>query len=154
MPGLAGWMTWHSIILWRFCTTTPKTIGQQYGRSSWAEPWKIKMVEPIRMNDRLTRGRALKEVGYNTDLCFWLRRFIRANVTIQTRDVRALVANSDLQDHAQPVRDALNLWASFQQIVCLRPAARVQRPTFGSTVNIKPIAAHVAYVCCQDRGRF
>ena len=25
-----------------------RTMGQQRGRRSWAEPWKIKMVEPIR----------------------------------------------------------------------------------------------------------
>jgi tyrosine phenol-lyase len=24
-------------------------MGQQFGRHSWAEPWKIKMVEPLRM---------------------------------------------------------------------------------------------------------
>ena len=26
-----------------------QTMGQQHGRRSWAEPWKIKMVEPIHM---------------------------------------------------------------------------------------------------------
>ena len=26
-----------------------KTMGQQFGRRSWAEPWKIKMVEPIHL---------------------------------------------------------------------------------------------------------
>jgi tyrosine phenol-lyase len=26
-----------------------QTMGQQFGRRSWAEPWKIKMVEPIRL---------------------------------------------------------------------------------------------------------
>ena len=26
-----------------------QTMGQQSGRRSWAEPWKIKMVEPIRL---------------------------------------------------------------------------------------------------------
>lgn len=47
---------------------TPQTIGQQYGRRSWAEPWKIKMVEPISVVNRDVREAALKEAGYNTFL--------------------------------------------------------------------------------------
>ena len=46
----------------------PRTMGQQYGRRSWAEPWKIKMVEPIRMMSREERIRAAAEAGYNTFL--------------------------------------------------------------------------------------
>ncbi|MDQ8153794.1 MAG: tyrosine phenol-lyase [Gemmatimonadota bacterium] len=46
----------------------PRTMGQQFGRRSWAEPWKIKMVEPLRMTDRATRERAMAEAGYNTFL--------------------------------------------------------------------------------------
>ncbi|NOX61991.1 MAG: tyrosine phenol-lyase [Chloroflexi bacterium] len=46
----------------------PQTIGQQFGRRSWAEPWKIKMVEPIRLISRPERERALQEAGYNTFL--------------------------------------------------------------------------------------
>jgi tyrosine phenol-lyase len=48
--------------------TIPQTMGQQYGRRSWAEPWKIKMVEPIFMIDHAVRKQALDEAGYNTFL--------------------------------------------------------------------------------------
>ncbi|MFN8573498.1 MAG: tyrosine phenol-lyase [Gemmatimonadaceae bacterium] len=46
----------------------PQTMGQQFGRRSWAEPWKIKMVEPLSVVDRPQRERALTESGYNTFL--------------------------------------------------------------------------------------
>ena len=45
-----------------------QTMGQQSGRRSWAEPWKIKMVEPLRMIDRAAREQALIDAGFNTFL--------------------------------------------------------------------------------------
>ncbi len=46
----------------------PRTTGQQFGRRSWAEPWKIKMVEPLAVTTREQREAALEGAGYNTFL--------------------------------------------------------------------------------------
>ncbi len=46
----------------------PLTTGQQHGRRSWAEPWKIKMVEPLTVTTREERQAALEGAGYNTFL--------------------------------------------------------------------------------------
>jgi len=39
-----------------------------HSRRSWAEPYKIKMVEPLRMTTREHRERAIAEAGFNTFL--------------------------------------------------------------------------------------
>jgi tyrosine phenol-lyase len=44
------------------------TMGQQHGRRSWAEPWKIKMVEPLKTTTRGQREAAMAGAGYNTFL--------------------------------------------------------------------------------------
>jgi tyrosine phenol-lyase len=43
-------------------------MGQQFGRRSWAEPWKIKMVEPLFLTSREQREAALSRAGFNTFL--------------------------------------------------------------------------------------
>ncbi len=35
---------------------------------SWAEPWKVKVVEPIKMTSAADRARAIEQAGYNTFL--------------------------------------------------------------------------------------
>src|SRR6476660_2243062 len=37
-------------------------------RQSWAEPWKIKVVEPIRILTRVERETAARDAGFNTSL--------------------------------------------------------------------------------------
>lgn len=44
------------------------TMGQQHNRRSWAEPYKIKAVEPIHLTTREQREKAIAEAGYNTFL--------------------------------------------------------------------------------------
>jgi tyrosine phenol-lyase len=44
------------------------TMGEQKGRRSWAEPWKIKMVESIAVISKEEREQAIREAYYNTFL--------------------------------------------------------------------------------------
>lgn len=44
------------------------TMGQQQDRRSWAEPYKIKVVEPLFMTTPEQREKAIVEAGYNTFL--------------------------------------------------------------------------------------
>ena len=43
-------------------------VMKQIQRRSWAEPFKIKSVEPLRMTTREEREQMIKEAGYNTFL--------------------------------------------------------------------------------------
>jgi tyrosine phenol-lyase len=43
-------------------------MGQQFGRRSWAEPWKIKVVEPLNTPSRAQREHAIAQAGWNTFL--------------------------------------------------------------------------------------
>ncbi|MGA7711293.1 MAG: tyrosine phenol-lyase [Rhizomicrobium sp.] len=45
-----------------------RTAVKPERRRSWAEPWKVKVVEPIRMMTREQRQKALAVAGYNTFL--------------------------------------------------------------------------------------
>jgi tyrosine phenol-lyase len=47
-------------------TNTPTPALRR--RRSWAEPWKVKVVEPIRMNTPAERAAAIAAAGYNTFL--------------------------------------------------------------------------------------
>ena len=41
---------------------------EKYKKRSWAEPYKIKVVEPLKMTTREERKRALEDAGFNTFL--------------------------------------------------------------------------------------
>jgi tyrosine phenol-lyase len=48
--------------------STEAPNDSQARRRSWAEPWKVKVVEPIRMTSRAEREAAIRQAGYNTFL--------------------------------------------------------------------------------------
>jgi tyrosine phenol-lyase len=48
--------------------TEPETLLNRQSNRSWAEPWKIKVVEPLKMTTREQREKAIALAGYNTFL--------------------------------------------------------------------------------------
>ena len=49
-------------------TASPTPSENRPSRRSWAEPWKVKVVEPLKMTTRAHRERAIAEAGFNTFL--------------------------------------------------------------------------------------
>lgn len=49
-------------------TDEAKDSHGRSGRRSWAEPWKVKVVEPLKMTTRGQREKAIADAGYNTFL--------------------------------------------------------------------------------------
>ncbi len=48
--------------------TKPEIAAPILTRRSWAEPWKVKVVEPLKMTSLRERKRAIAKAGYNTFL--------------------------------------------------------------------------------------
>jgi tyrosine phenol-lyase len=48
--------------------TSSPTSSPRPPRRSWAEPWKVKVVEPLKMTSRAERERAVAAAGFNTFL--------------------------------------------------------------------------------------
>jgi tyrosine phenol-lyase len=49
-------------------TANPSNLPNRPARRSWAEPWKVKVVEPLKMTSREQRLSAIVEAGFNTFL--------------------------------------------------------------------------------------
>ena len=49
-------------------TTDPNPTASRRQRRSWAEPWKVKVVEPLKLTTQPERERAIVQAGYNTFL--------------------------------------------------------------------------------------
>ena len=46
----------------------PRSPAPRPTRRSWAEPWKVKVVEPLKMTSRAEREKAIQDAGFNTFL--------------------------------------------------------------------------------------
>src|ERR1051325_7577197 len=52
----------------RLSAPTAAALSKRPSRRSWAEPWKVKVVEPLKVTTRPGRERAIAAAGYNTFL--------------------------------------------------------------------------------------